>query len=138
MKDLQIGSNGDLVLSRGDFQYVRDNDLMRQKTGLILSTNQGEWALNPEEGIDFRVILVKNPDYEQIYHTILQGIRQVNEDLQITEYNHSLQGRKLSINFTLTLPAGEEISFTIGDTPSGGDPDAWIIRALADLVEVNC
>lgn len=138
MKDLQIGSNGDLVLANGDFQYVEGVDLIRQKTGLILSTNQGEWALNPEEGIDFRVILVKNPNYDQIYDTIIGGIRQVEEDMQIEEYNYNLQGRNLSINFTVSLPTGEEMSFTIGEVPAGGDPDAWLIRALADLVEVNC
>lgn len=138
MKDLQIDSNGDLVLSSGDFQYVRDINLTVQKTRLILSTNQGEWTLNPEEGINFRVILIKNPNYDQIFDTVLDGIHQVDEDMQITDYSFDLKDRHLVMNFTASLPNGEEASFTLGEVPSGGDSDSWLIRALSDLVEVSC
>lgn len=137
MKDLLCDSNGDLVLSSGDLQYVKDGNLMRQKAQLILSTNKGEWEFNTDEGIDFFTILTKNPDYEQILDTVLDGLHQVNEDIQIDSYDFSLANRHLTMNFTASL-SGEEMSFTVGEVQSGTNPDNWLIRALADLVEVNC
>lgn len=138
MKDLLVNSNGDLALSSGDLQYVTDGNLLRQKAQLILSTNKGEWEFNTDEGIDFFAILTKNPDYDQILDTVLDGLHQVNEDIQISSYDFSLVDRHLTMNFTAVLPNGQEVNYTFGEVPSGDDSDSWLIRALADLVEVNC
>lgn len=137
MKDLLVNSNGDLVLSSGDFQYVKDANLMRQKAQLILSTNKSEWNLNPDEGIDFFAILTKNPNYDQILDTVLDGLHQVDEDIQIDSYDFKLVNRRLTMNFTASLPSGQFASFTLGEVQGDYDPNNWLIRALADLVDVE-
>lgn len=138
MKDLLIGSNGDLVVSGGDFPYVKDENLTRQKVQLILSTNKGEWEFDRDEGIDFFAILTKNPDYDQIIDTVLDGLHQVNEDLQIDSYSFNLVNRHLTMNFKASTPNGEPVSYTLGEIPNESDPNTWLLRALADLVEVDC
>ena len=138
MKDLLVDRNtGDLVLSGGDLQYVRDQNLVRQKTQLVLSTNKGEWEFNPDEGIDFRAILVKNPNYDQIVDTVLDGLHQVDEDFKIDKYDFNLVNRHLTMNFTASTPQGITATYTVGEVQQG-DSDSWLIRALADLVEVDC
>lgn len=137
MKDLQVDSNGDLVLSNGDFAYISDGNLLAQKTRLILGTNKGEWEYNLDEGIDFHVILTKNPNYDMIVDTVQDGLHQVEEGLQITDYSFSLDAeRHLTMKFTAELSDGLVISYTFGESPIAPDTDDWIIRALADIVEV--
>lgn len=137
MKDLLLNSSGDLVLSSGDFQYVRDENLTRQKVQQILSTNKGEWYLNPDEGIDFFAILTKNPDYDQIVDTVLDGLRQVDETMMIDSYKFEYANRNLKITITASTPSGEPATYTIGQIQGGEDNDSWLIRALADLVDVE-
>lgn len=136
MKDLLLNSSGDLVLSSGDFQYVYDDNLTRQKVQQILSTNKGEWYLNPDEGIDFFAMLTKNPDYDQIIDTILDGLRQVDETMMIDSYKFEYANRNLKITITASTPSGEPATYTVGQIPAG-DNDSWLIRALADLVDVE-
>lgn len=138
MKDLQIASNGDLVLSGGDIPYISGANLEVQKTRLVLGTNKGEWVLNPDEGINFNVMLGKNPNYDQIIDTVLDGLHQINEDIQISSYRFEKKDRHLVLKFTASLPNGQEVTYTVGEIPSTGSDDSWLIRALADLVEVKC
>ncbi len=137
MKDLQVDSSGDLVLFNNGFQYVENGNLTAQKTRLLLGTNKGEWEFNTDEGIDFSVILVKNPNYEMILDTVLDGLHQIDETMQITDYSFDLDAKRhLTMTFKATTPAGQTIAYTFGEAQSSPDNDDWIIRALADIVEV--
>lgn len=139
MKDLYLDSTGDVIISGNDLQYITSANLMAQKLRMILGTNKGEWKLNTDEGINFRTILTKNPDYDQILDTVLDGLHQVDEGLQITDYSFNLdKNRHLTMTFTAILSSGEAIDFTVGEMPTQDVDDSWLIRALADLVEVNC
>lgn len=100
MKDILVDANGDIVIDNNDLKYVEDANLTRQKVKLTLSTNKGEWLFNANEGIDFFAMLTKNPNEEQVYDTILDGLRQVDEGIQIQDYESSITGRKLNIRFT--------------------------------------
>lgn len=100
MKDILVDAYGDIVIDNNDLKYVEDADLVRQKVKLTLSTNKGEWLFNANEGIDFFAMLTKNPNEEQVYDTIIDGIRQVDENIIIQDYGSSITGRKLNIRFT--------------------------------------
>lgn len=103
MKDLKVDESGDLVLGTesGDLQYVDADELIRQKVRLILGTNKAEWGFNKDEGVDFFTLLAKEVDEQQIYNTILDGLRQVDEDLAIDEMSIEAgkASRELSIKF---------------------------------------
>ena len=61
MKDFLLDSLGDVVISHHDIALVHGMDLLMQKLHQVLSTNNGEWWLDKEEGIPVREIVKKNP-----------------------------------------------------------------------------
>lgn len=137
MKDLQIDNSGDLVISKHDIQLVRDKELTAQKVRLTLSTNKGEWSLNEDEGINFRAILTKSPNKDEILDTVLDGLHQIDETMKIDSYDFKIVNRNLTMQFKASTPSGESMTYTVEGSQGSSDNDNWIVRALADLVEVE-
>lgn len=138
MKDLQVNASGDLIITGNDLQYVRDKELTAQKCRLILSTNKGEWLLNPDEGINFRAILVKNPNQDEIIDTVRDGLRQIDETFEITEYKFETIKRHLIMTFKAVDESGEEIALAVGDAQGiaqdGKTVDILVCSLSADEV----
>lgn len=128
MKDFLLDSNGDIVLKKNDIQFVRDNEAMVQKVRMILGTNKGEWMFNKDEGIYFRAILVKNPDHDQIIDTVLDGLHQVDESFQITEYSFETVERRMVLRFKAKKADGETIALAVGELQKNGT--TFIVCAL--------
>jgi hypothetical protein len=120
MRDLAVDKTRDLVLKNGDLQLVKGKALTMQKVQLTLSTNKGEWFLNEEQGIDFRVVLTKNPNIEEILNTIQDGLHQVDETLEITEYNVKTENRHLTLTFKAENDSGEELEFDVSEIQKAG------------------
>jgi hypothetical protein len=115
MKDLRVNASGDLILSGNDLQLVSGKELTAQKCRLVLSTNKGEWLLDPEEGINFKAILVKNPNKDAIIDAVRDGLRQIDETFEITEYTFEVIKRHLILTFKAKNDSGEEINLAVGD-----------------------
>lgn len=114
MKDFLLDESGDVVIKGNDIRYTADSaTLLAQKLRMVLSTNKGEWKFDTEEGINYRLILVKNPDYDQIISTIQDGIHQVDETLRLKSYNFKRDGRKLTIDLVISTQTNEEIQVTL-------------------------
>lgn len=127
MKDFLI-ENGDVVISGNDILYVRDKELVRQKVSLVLQTNKGEWLLNADEGINFRVILIKNPNKDEILSTVLDGLKQIDETFVITDYKFEVIERHLILTFTAVNEHDEEISLAVGEITN--NEQTYIVAAL--------
>ena len=141
MKDLQIGNDGDLIISKHDLQLVRDKELTQQKVRLVLSTNKGEWLLNTNEGINFKAILVKNPNQDEILDTVKEGLRQIDETFMLTEYKFEMMQRHLILTFTAINDSGEEISLAVGEaqaTNQDGEAVQVLVCALDAQAVVSC
>ena len=110
MKGFMLDNTGDVVIKSGAVQMVNGNDLLKQTIKTILGTNKGEWPLNPDEGIDFSIILGKGVEEETIMNELQQGLSQVDETLALTNFTMSNVGRKYKITFTAQRATGEEIS----------------------------
>lgn len=104
-----LDDKGDIVIEDNKVKTIKDKELIAQTVRQILMTNNGEWEYNEEEGIDFRSLLVKNPNYDQIRDNILLGLTQVDETFELLTFEHELKDRKLTIKFTAVNSAGEEI-----------------------------
>lgn len=106
MKTFKLDLNGDVVINNNQIELVRDMELVTQTLRQVLSTNLGEWFGDETEGIDFHVILAKNPDYELIKDTINTAVQKVadnlNIELEIDDFSFEVNGRDLVITFTLT------------------------------------
>lgn len=115
VKDFSLDDNGDIVIRNNDIQLISDKNLTIQKIRMILGTNKKEWLFNEDEGINFGVMLVKNPNEDQILDTVLDGLRQIDETFNITAYSFKTIQRRLLLTFTATNENGEEISLTVGE-----------------------
>ena len=115
LKDFSLDSNGDIIIRNNDIQLISDKNLTIQKIRMALGTNKGEWLFNENEGINFGVMLVKNPNEDQILDTVLDGLRQIDETFNITSYSFKTIQRRLILTFTATNENGEEISLTVGE-----------------------
>lgn len=128
MKDFKIDSNGDIAIKNHDIQFVSGAELTAQKARLILSTNKGEWILNADEGIDFSVMLVKNPNKDAILDTVRDGLRQIDETFRITEYEYKTVERHLILTFKAINDNEEEINLSVGEITS--NERTYIIAAI--------
>lgn len=107
--------NGDVIIGN-TIEMVEDTELLRQKIKRVLGTNQGEWSYDPEEGINFKVVLCKNPDSNEIRATIEQALIRIDETFAITDFKLTLNGRSAEIDFRAVNSDGEEVggAFTYG------------------------
>ena len=105
MKTFQLDEFGDVVIKNGEIQMVKDMDLVVQTLKQVLNTNLGEWFGDEEEGIDYRVILTKNPNYELIQDTMQTAVQSVadslNMELEVDDFTFEEKGRELTIHFTI-------------------------------------
>lgn len=115
MRDFLLDQNGDVVIKSGDIKMTKSNsELLLQKIKTVLGTNKGEWIFDQEQGIDYRIILVKNPDREEILGTVRDGLKQVDESLEVIEYKFEMIKRHLILTFRATNGNNEEISLAVG------------------------
>ena len=117
MKSFKLDQSGDVVIVDNQIQLVEDIELIAQTVRQVLSTNIGEWFSDENEGIDFSVILTKNPNYDLIQDTINTAVQQVADSLETPletdNFNFDLSGRNLTVSFTLTLNKEESTVLVI-------------------------
>lgn len=109
MKGFKL-ENGDVVISNGRIEMTDGNGLLRQTVESVLQTNKGEWFLNEDEGINFRAILRKMPDFDEIRSEVLDGLTQVDETFVIDTFDYSVTDRNLAIAFTARNGQNETVS----------------------------
>lgn len=110
--------NGDVVVTN-TIEMVSDGELLRQKVQRVLSTNKGEWAYDPEEGIEFPLILRKNPEEGAIKRTIEEALLRIDSTFTITSFSLSVsKTREATISFSAVNSNGEEVG---GDYSYGGN-----------------
>lgn len=109
MKGFELDEKGDVIINK-DISMIDGKNLIRQTVETVLGTNWGEWFLNKKEGINYREILTKNPNFDLIRTHVQNGLLQVDDSLWITEYNQSLENRHLKISFTAKNDDNETIS----------------------------
>lgn len=136
MRDILLNDAGDVVIAKNDVQLVSGNELTRQKVKLVLSTNKGEWLLNKNEGINFKVMLGKKYNEDEIMDTIRDGLRQIDDTFVIENYDIQTIGRKLIVEFNAVNADGEEIRLAVGEaqatTEDGDIIDVLICGMSAD------
>ena len=111
MKSLLLSEDGDLVIERGDFVEIEGVDEIVQRFRFILRTNKGEWFLNPDEGIDFKVFWQKLPDEEEIRLALEDAASQVPEidRIENIRIDFDRRNRVLTVSFVAVLTTGEEV-----------------------------
>ena len=108
--------NGDVVVGK-TIEMSEGSELLRQKVELVIGTNKGEWGYDKEEGINFRVVLCKNPDKDEIRATIEEALKRIDDTFAVTEFAMTMKGRTADISFKAINGDGEEVGgeFTYGN-----------------------
>lgn len=111
MKTFKLDTNGDVVISENKIEMVSGVELVMQTLKQVLNTNLAEWFSDEEEGIDYSVILTKNPKSELIHDTVETAVQKVANQLEIEietdNFNYTITGRQIDITFTISLETGE-------------------------------
>ena len=117
MKTFKLDHDGDVVINNNKIEYVEGVELVAQTVRQVLNTNLGEWFNDADEGIDFHVVLTKNPNFDLIQDTINTAVQQVADGLQIKletdGFTFETKGRQLSIAFTLTMENTDSTSIEL-------------------------
>lgn len=102
--DLDFDGSNNIKMVDGDDELI-------QSIKLIISTNVGEWFLNPEHGFDRSILQSKKVDESQatdaLYAAVLQDERVATVDN--IEFDFDRVNRKLDIKFTFTKKDGETV-----------------------------
>lgn len=111
MKGFQLDSSGDLVLNGNTLEMVTEEELIRQKVQTVLSTNRKDWFADWDEGIDFSVILCKQPEEEAVKQELVNGLLQVDETFDLVDFNMEFdrKNRILHITFSARNGSGQTI-----------------------------
>lgn len=117
MKTFKLDQYGDVMITDNQIELVEGMELIAQTLKQVLNTNLGEWLGDEDEGIDFSVILTKNPNYDLVQDTINTAVQKVAESLEIEletdNFTYDVSGRNLNIAFTLTANGEESTSIEV-------------------------
>ncbi len=102
-KDWEIGTDGDLTLTSGDFVFVEESYRVAQAIETTLRTLRGEWFLNTGFGVPyFQSILgqkmVTKDTFDSIVRSAVVGVPDVN---RILEYESSFDRANRVYSVTL-------------------------------------
>lgn len=102
----------DIILDgQNNIVMVGEDEEILQCVERILTTNLGEWFLNPGMGLDRYEILGKkyNPEYtsDLLYAAILQETR--ISSIENIQYEFNRQGRALKVYVALIKASGERL-----------------------------
>ncbi|MEY9097063.1 DUF2634 domain-containing protein [Paenibacillus sp. RC84] len=103
--------DGDLVFENGELVMIEGPEELRQCVEINLSTNKGEWFLNPNAGIRFSRFLGKNPSEEAMRDEIRKGLLQDTRIKTVDDisFEYDRPNRMMNITFRATATDGEEI-----------------------------
>ncbi len=106
MKGFALDNHGDVIIKKNDIQLVCGTELSIQKIRQVLSTNRGEWWLDPEEGIPVQKVLKKNPNQAMIRDYVRNAISQVDKSLEMAYCDIATEGRTLRVRFGISGAGG--------------------------------
>lgn len=99
MKSFAIDENGDVIIENNEIQMAEGNELLRQTVQSNIATQKGEWFLDWEQGVERSNIIGKGVTEETVQAEIEDALQQVDDTLNITEFDYSTNGRKSKVKF---------------------------------------
>ncbi|ALA41371.1 DUF2634 domain-containing protein [Paenibacillus peoriae] len=112
MQSFKLTADGDLEFdSRGDLVMVEGDEELAQCCRVALGTNEGEWFLNPDIGLAFRLFLGKLASEEEIRNELTRALLQEEriESVDDVTFKVDRAARLLTVTFKATGTSGEII-----------------------------
>ncbi len=101
--------NGDLVFENGDLQVIDGDEELEQSLKICTSTNKEEWFLDPEFGLDFFIILGRNPSESVLRNEILRALSNDPRVDTIENLSIDRSGRNMKVFYKAVLSDGTSI-----------------------------
>ncbi|SFJ44473.1 Protein of unknown function [Paenibacillus sp. UNC496MF] len=108
-------SGGDLVLENGDFATVTDKEELAQSAEILLGTNQGEWFLDPEMGLNFSALTGKAVEDETAAEAIRAALQQEPRIQGVESIAFARNQRQLTATIVITSEMGSTEVSTSGN-----------------------
>lgn len=99
MHDFKLTDSGDIEILHNEIQTISGSKLLAQQLKMILNTNKGEWWLDENEGLPFKEILLKNPNYDAIKEYIQYAVKQIDKTIELSDFSCELHERVLTVTF---------------------------------------
>ncbi|KAF6591043.1 DUF2634 domain-containing protein [Paenibacillus sp. EKM205P] len=112
MQSFRLTTAGDLEFdSRGDLVMVEGDEELAQCCRVAIGTNEGEWFLNPEIGLAFRLFLGKLASEEEMRNELTRALLQEERIESVDDVTFSVDraARLLTVTFKATGTSGEII-----------------------------
>lgn len=121
MQSLKLDDSGDLIILSGNLQMVTGPEEIVQCCALAIGTNKGEWALDPEMGIDFARITGKGVTEEEIRDELTAGVLQEPrmQTVETVSVTFDRLKRTATADFTATAVNGDIITIEGVETVVG-------------------
>lgn len=111
--------DGDLIFNNDELAMINGQEEQVQCVRINLSTNKGEWFLDPDMGIDFGLFLGKNLAVEEMTEELRDALHQLDfidsvDDIQIRQNRTT---RQQHVIFTFTTDGEmltEEMDINVG------------------------
>lgn len=110
MKGFKLDENGDISITDGQIDMVSDIALEKQTIKTVLRTNKGESPFNADEGIDYNQILGKGVTSDMVKTQIQSGLRQVNSERVIDNFDYTVTDRRSTVKFTARKADGSAVA----------------------------
>lgn len=111
IKCFSLDNSGDVEIRNNKIVMVSGKELIKQKIQKVIGTNKNEWFGDSSEGINFKNVLGKNVNEENVKSEILDALMQVDDSFIITEFSMEIDSlnRALYVSFTATNSEGEAL-----------------------------
>ena len=110
--DLQVDSEGDIILVNGDLSQVTDDEAIGQAVRIALRAIKGEWFLNTEFGLDHDVIFRRPYSIPRIRREIRRVVFSIPGVVAMGNFQAGFDQttqRQLNFSFVLKTENNEEI-----------------------------
>ena len=111
IKGFALDEKGDLIIENNEISIVAGAALTQQKVRTVLQTNQKEWFFDWAQGINFGNLLGKGINEELVRYEIEQGLLQVDDTFEITDFAYEVDSatRKAKLTFSAQTESGEKV-----------------------------
>lgn len=90
--------------------------LLTQTIESVFQTNKSEWQYDTEEGIDFKQILIKNPNLDIIKNEIRQAIYKIDDTLEMTDFSYTINKTNRHADICVKFQTSDGDNFVLNST----------------------
>ena len=107
IRTLKIDSNGNPIITNGNFTFITDIDAVLQICEQVMKTQLGEYQYNQSKGVDyFGNVFTGTPNFQRFESQARSQIESVDGVIRVESLIYSLNENILTYNATISTIYG--------------------------------